>query len=300
MKKSPEKIDLSVIILNYNSGSYLAKCLQSLKDSDFKKYQIEFVIPDNTSSDNSIELAKKISLPNSQFVKSPGNIGFSAGNNYGLKFISNPKYVLFLNPDTTVASNTLAGMIEYFDNHSEVDAATCDVILALTGHTQLESHRDFPTPLNAFLHFSGISSNRYFMNHLDYTLVQPINCCVGAFFMLKKSVGDKVNWWNEQYFMYGEDLDFCFKLKANNFKLFFIPNFKITHFQGVSSGLIKTKFKTQASRQTKIRSAKAQTNAMRIFYQENLIKNYSPLWQFIVWRGIDILEIYRVFKAKYL
>jgi GT2 family glycosyltransferase len=191
-------------------------------------------------------------------------------------------------------------MIDYFDNHPEVDAATCNVILALTGKTQLESHRDFPTPTNAFLHFSGISSHQYFMQHLDYTKVQQINCCVGAFLMMKYNVGKTIGWWNEKYFMYGEDLDFCYKLKTHQFKLFFIPFFRTIHYQGVSSGLIKTKSKTQASRNTKVRSALAQTNAMRIFYQENLLNNYPALTQPLILLGIKLLEIYRVFKAKYL
>jgi GT2 family glycosyltransferase len=298
MKKLPKKNDLSVIILNYNSGNYLAKCLLSLKNSDLKTYQIEFIIPDNASTDNSLDIAKNINLSNSQFIISPNNLGFSAGNNFGLKYITDSRYVLFLNPDTTVEPNTLAGMIQYFDEHPQIDAATCNVILALTGKTQQECHRDFPSPLNAFLHFTGISSRQYFMEYLDYSKVQPINACIGAFLMVKKIVGDTIGWWNEKYFFYGEDLDFCYKLKQNNYQLYFIPQFKITHFQGISSGIKKTK--SAASRQTKIRSALASTNAMKIFYQENLLKNYSPLWRFIVWQGINLLEFYRLFKAKYL
>ena len=298
MKKSLKKIDLSVIILNYNSGNYLTACLQSLKNSDLKSYQVEFIIPDNSSTDNSLKLAKKINLPNSIFLIIPNNIGFSAGNNYGLKYASNPRYVLFLNPDTKVEPDTLAGMIQYFDKHSDIDAATCFIKLASTGQLQPESHRDFPTPINAFLHFTGISSRQYFMEYLDYSKVQPINACVGAFLMVKQKVGESIGWWNEKYFMYGEDLDFCYKLKANNFKLFFVPNYKITHFQGVSSGIKKTK--SAASRQTKIRSALATTNAMRIFYQENLIDQYPFFFRSIIMSAIKLLEIIRVTKAKYL
>jgi hypothetical protein len=300
MKKSPKKptIDLSVIILNYNSGNYLSECLQSLKRSDLKSYKVEFIIIDNASSDNSIALAKSVPIPNTKYQIPNTNLGFAAGNNYGLKYISNPRYVLFLNPDTRVEPNTLAGMIKYFDDHQYVDAATCNVILAKTGLTQPESHRDFPTPLNALLHFSGINSGQYFMEHLDYSKLQPINACVGAFLMVKLKVGGAIGWWNEKYFMYGEDLDFCYKLKLNNFKLFFIPDFKITHFQGISSGIKKTK--STASRQTKTRSALATTNAMRIFYQENLIQNYSPFLKPLIMLGINLLEFIRVFKAKYL
>jgi len=305
MTKSP---DLSVIILNYNSGKYLKDCLDSIRSSDYKKYSIQVIVVDNASTDQSFIQAQTINFPNLKFVKSPGNIGFSAGNNYGLKFIDNPRYILFLNPDTVVKPNTLAGMIDYLDKNPQVDAATCDVILALTGKTQLECHRGFPTPNNTFWHFFGFGLpkifpkskffNGYFLGHLDFSQTQQIECCVGAFVMLKKSVGDKVGWWNEKYFMYGEDLDLCFKLKTSNFKLYFIPDFKIIHYQGVSSGIKKTK--SSASRETKIRSAVATTNAMKIFYKDNLLKNYSPVWQFIIWQGINLLIIFRLFKAKYL
>ncbi|MCX6726703.1 MAG: glycosyltransferase family 2 protein, partial [Candidatus Shapirobacteria bacterium] len=252
MTKLPPKnpVDLSVIILNYNSAKYLSKCLQSIKKSNFKPYNIEFIIIDNASTDNSFSSVKNINLPNSKFINSPGNIGFSAGNNFGLKFISNPKYVLFLNPDTVIKPNTLSGMVKYLDLHPEVDAATCDVILALTGKTQLECHRGFPTPFNTFWHFFGFGLpklfpksrffNGYFLGYLDYTKPQLIDCCVGAFLMLKKAVGDTIGWWNEKYFFYGEDLDFCYKLKQNNYQLNFIPQFKITHFQGISSGIKRT------------------------------------------------------------
>lgn len=301
MKKLPKNnpVDLSIIVLNYNSGEYLSKCLNSIKQSDSKNYRIEILVVDNSSTDNSLTSAKIVNTPNLRCLVSPKNLGFSAGNNLGIKHISpQSRYVLFLNPDTTIDKNTLSGMIDYLDNHPEIDAATCNVILALTGKTQPECHRNFPTPLNAFFHFTGISSRQYFMEYLDYSKIQQINACVGAFIMVKKNVGNSIGWWNEKYFMYGEDLDFCFQLKLHHFKLFFIPDYKITHFQGISSGLKKSK--SNASRETKIRSAMATTTAMKIFYQENLLKNYSPFWQFIVWQGINLLEFYRLFKAKYL
>jgi hypothetical protein len=189
-------------------------------------------------------------------------------------------------------------MIDYFEKNSQIDAATCYVKLAATGKLQPECHRGFPTPWNAFKYFFlPFLSNSYILNK-DFTQLQTIDCCVGAFFMMKRGVGESVGWWNEKYFFYGEDLDFCYKIKQNNYQLFFIPDYKITHYQGISSGLKKTK--NNASRQTKSQSAIASTNAMRIFYQENLIKNYSPFWQWIIWQGINLLEFYRLFKAKYL
>ena len=313
MKPSPKnKPLLSIVILNYNAGTFLSECLLSITKSTLK-HPFEIVVVDNASTDNSLKLAKKVPVNSDQitvsFLELDQNIGFSAGNNRGLKLISpHSKYVLFLNPDTTVNPDTLDGMVDYFEAHPQVDAATCHVTLALTGQLQPECHRGFPTPWNTFWHFFGFGLpklfpnskifNGYFMGHLDYTKPQLIDCCVGAFLMIKKSVGNSIGWWNEKYFMYGEDLDLCYQLRKNKFSLYFIPYFKITHYQGISSGIKKTR--SLANRETKIRSAKATTAAMRIFYQENLIQNYPPFLRWIVWRGIDLLDLYRLFKAKYL
>lgn len=293
---------LSVIILNYNANLYLEKLYDSICQSKLTT-KIEVILVDNLSTDGSFDniVSKKYSHSKIEFkyLETGVNCGFAAGNNRGVK-ISNPKskYVLFLNPDTTVEPNTFQGMIDQFKNNPKIDSATCNVILAVTGLTQPECHRDFPTPLNAFLHFSGISSRGYFMEHLDYSQVQPINACVGAFYMLKREIGQKAGWWNEKYFMYGEDLDFCYKVKKLGGNLYFIPQYKILHYQGVSSGI--KKIKTAASRETKARSARATTNAMRIFYRENLINDYPKLLHSLIYLGINILEFYRVFKAKYL
>lgn len=307
---------LSVIILNYNAKDYLKKCLESISKSKLADYEIEIITADNASTDNSFKLAQTIKNKNSKinfiFHANSGNIGFAVGNNEAVKF-TNPKskYILFLNPDTTVEDDTFRKIIDFFEHHNDVDAATCNLILVVTGKTQPECHRGFPTPWNAFCHFFGFGLpklfpksklfNGYFMGHLDYSKVQKIDACVGAFIMMKRSVGEAVNWWSEKYFMYGEDLDICWQIKQKGYNLYFFPGCKCYHYQGVSSGIIKhSQDIATKSRETKIRSAMATTNAMRIFYRENLIKNYPPFLQSFVWLGIDILEKYRVFKAKYL
>jgi len=303
-------MDLSIIILNYNSADYLKKCLESISKSDIGNYKYEVVIVDNYSTDDSIKLAKTVKSSNFKFLELKNNLGFAHGNNQGLKEInSKTRFVLFLNPDTIVEKDTFKKMIEFFDQNKDVDAATCQINLALTGQMQPECHRGFPTPWNSLCYFTGLSKlfphsktfSGYFMGDLDISVPHKIDACVGAFLMVKKEVGDKVKWWDEKYFFYGEDLNFCYQIKKNNFNLYFNPNCKITHFQGVSSGLIsKSKHLSKASRETKIKIAKASTQSMRIFYQENLLSNYSALTKIFVMAGIKILELKRIFKAKYL
>jgi len=311
MTVSPKNNPLiSIIILNYNSQDYLAKCFVSLKKS-LNNINYQLIIVDNNSGDNSISLAKKNELKNTQYILLKDNHGFAKGNNFGLKKIDHPKYVLFLNPDTILQKNTIKKMLNFFEKRPQVSAATCDVILAKTGKTQLESHRGFPNPWNTFWHFFGFGLprlfpkskifNGYFLGHLDYSKIQQIDCCVGAFLMIKKEVGDTIGWWNEKYYFYGEDLDFCYKLKQHNFKLFFYPYTKIIHYQGISSGILShTQKKSTNTRLNRIRIVHATTQAMRIFYQENLMNNHPKILHPIINLGISFLEIYRIFKAKYL
>lgn len=308
------KIDLSIIILNFNSRDYLQKCLSSIYKSKLDKFKIEIIIVDNNSTDNSIQLAQNLTQNdqkiNTKYLLLTDNLGFAHGNNQGVeKLNSSTRYVLFLNPDTIVDPSTLKNMIEFFDNDKKIDAATCFITLALTGKMQPECHRGFPTPWRAFCYFSGLTKifpkskifSGYFLGNLDKTKVHQIEACVGAFLMVKKTVGQKIGWWNETYFFYGEDLDFCYQLQKNNFRLFFNPNCKITHFQGVSSGIIsKSQHLSKASRETKTKTAQASVNAMRIFYERNLIKRYPKPIQKLVMFGIRLLELKRVSKAKYL
>ena len=303
---------LSIVLLNYNFGEYLVDCLKSL-DRSVLTDQIEIIVADNASSDDSFVKSQKQNFINSKikyiFHQNGKNYGFAKGNNLAIKLIQpNTKYVLFLNPDTAVNSNTIQGMISYFRNNPRIDSATCHINLATNGKLQPECHRGFPTPWNTFWYFFGFGLpklfpklkliNGYLMEYLDYSTLQQIDCCVGAFFMMKIEVGKKVGWWNEKYFFNGEDLDFCYKLKQLGYTVYFIPDYKITHYQGVSSGIKKTK--SSASTETKIRTAKATTRAMRIFYQENILQDYPHFIHPVINLGISLLESFRVFKARYL
>lgn len=245
-----------------------------------------------------------------KFLQLKKNFGFSKGNNIGLKKTnSKSKYVLFLNPDTKVKANTIQKIINFLKKNPQVDTTTCKIILAKTNQLQPECHRGFPTPWRSFCHFSGLSKlfpkskifSGYFLGHLNKNKTHPIEACVGAFLIVRRETGNKINWWNEKYFFYGEDLDFCYKLKKHNFSLYYYPHCQIVHYQGISSGIkSQSKTLTKASRQTRLRSAKASTQAMRLFYKQNYFDNYNAITRFMVNSGIAILKNIRIFKAKYL
>lgn len=308
--KSPKKIDLSIIILNYKSGQYLASCLKSIYASKLGKYTIEIIIVDNNSPDDSIKLAQKIKpIFTTHYLLLKTNKGFAHGNNRGVEKIDKTSQnVLFLNPDTIVKKNTFYKCLNFLNKQNECDAMTCKINLVKTGKLQPECHRGFPYPWRSFCYFTNLYKlvpkssflNGYFQGNLNLNKIHKIEACVGAFFLIRRPIGEKLKWWNEKYLFYGEDLQFCYDLRSNGYNLFFYPYTSIDHYQGVSSGLkSQTKNISTASRNTKIMVAKASTNAMKIFYQENLLKNYPWLTKQLVMLGIKILESYRVSKAKY-
>ena len=298
------KIDLSVVILNYNTQALLKDCLESIEKSQLKKYQIEIIVVDNASTDQSVTMVKK-EFKKVKLIQSQKNVGFSAGNNLAVSEISG-RLVLFLNPDTKVMADTFVTMIEYLDQNPQAGIVTCRVELP-DGRLDYPCHRGFPTPLNAFIYFSGLvklfPQNKFFggytLSYLSLDQVHEIDACSGAFLLIRKDLGQKLDWWDEDYFWYGDDLDFCYRVKKNGFKVMFVPKTKIIHYRGAASGIIKHSQKvTTADKRTKINSMKASTQAMLIFYQKHYRRKYSTLVFWLVLKGIKLLEIFRLLKVK--
>jgi len=279
------KIDLSVLIVNFNTKELLQRCLESINNSEKESYQFEVIVVDNASSDQSAEMIKK-KFPNVNLISSKKNLGFAAGNNLGIKMAVG-EYVLLLNPDTEIEINTFKIMIDYLKSNPKVGAATCRVELK-NGKLDDACHRGFPTPWNAFCHFSGISQlfpNSCFLNgyHLGYQnldKIHEIDSCAGAFLLVRKEIGDSINWLDEDYFWYGEDLDFCYRVKQKGWKIMYVPIIKILHWKGASSGIRQeSKNISNASLETRKKAVMASTQAMRLFYQKHYLKKQYLLIQ---------------------
>lgn len=323
MKKLARKnIDLSIIILNYNSGDFLKRCLESILATKKNGFNYEVIIVDNGSKDESIErlgefikeIEESKNLRNGNFkikgfllrlIINQRNLGFSAGNNVGIKK-ARGRYILFLNPDTLVEKETFKKMIKFMDAHPKIGVATCRVELP-NGKLDEACHRGFPTPWNAFCHFSGLEKlfpkSRFFAG---YTLgwkslkrTHEIDAGTGAFLLVRREAGEKIEWWDEDYFWYGEDLDFCYRIKRAGWKICYVPTTRIIHFKGVTSGIRKESREiTTANKKVKLRAIKASVEAMRIFYQKHYVKKYPRPLTWLVLRGIDILEKIRSQKLS--
>lgn len=297
-----KKRDLSIIILNYNTEKLLGNCLKSIESSKKNNYSYEVIVVDNASTDDSVKMVEE-EFKEIELIVNEKNLGFAAGNNRGIKK-SAGRYILLLNPDTIVQPDTFKTMVEYMDKHSEVGVATCRVELA-DGRLDDASHRGFPTPWNAFAYFSGLAKffpkvkflTGYTLTYLPLDKVHEIDSGVGAFLIIRRKAGEEVGWLDENYFWYGEDLDFCYRLKQKDWKIMFVPKTKIIHYKGVSSGMKRhTRKVTTANKGTRLRAAKASTEVMRIFFKKHYQDKYPRLIYWLVMKGIDFLEKFRLLK----
>lgn len=298
--------DLSIIILNYNAKKFVVNCLESLVKANKSGYEWEIIVVDNASTDGTVEelkneKTKKLKNINFQLIENSKNFGFSKGNNVAVPGAVG-RYLLFLNPDTVVAKNTLSYMVRFMDANEEVGAATCKLVLP-SGLLDDAAHRGFPSPWNAFCHFFGIGSifrtmqlfSGYTLGYLPTNKTHEIDALSGAFMIVRRVAGEQVGWWDEDYFWYGEDIDFCYRLKEKGWKIMYVSDVSILHYKGVSSGVKKhTKEISSATRETRKRSAKASIEAMRIFYKKHYVGKYPAPVLWLVWTGIWLLEKYRL------
>ena len=290
-------IDLSIIIVSYNTKEFLKNCLASILSSIDGNLSYEIIVVDNASTDTSVSVISNIKyqISNIKLIKNKKNLGFSKANNIGAKQAKG-RYLLFLNPDTIVYPNTLETMVDFMEEYKDAGAATCKVVMP-NGVLDDASHRGFPTPWNSFAHFSTLAKifpksrlfGGYSLGWMDLNKIHEIDSCAGAFMIVRREAGQEVQWWDEDYFFYGEDLDFCYKLKEKKWKIYYVPRASILHYKGVSGGIKKiSKEITTANRDTKERATWERFEAMKIFYNKHYLKKYPLILTWLVFCGISI------------
>ena len=229
---------LSVVIVSYNVSHYLLQCLDSLQRA-LRGIDGEVIVVDNHSRDNSVALVHQ-AHPEVKVIENLHNLGFSKANNIALRQAKG-EYALLLNPDTIVADNTIRDCIAFLDLHPDAGAAGV-MMLNADGTVAPESRRGVPTPLTSFYKLSGLCRmfprsprfGRYYLGHLPWQTPQQIDIVSGAFCMLRRSVLDKVGLLDEDYFMYGEDIDLSYRILNQGATNWYLP-YPILHYKGEST-----------------------------------------------------------------
>jgi GT2 family glycosyltransferase len=270
-------INLSIIILSYKSKAHLEVLLPSIWASegvDFNSIQV--IVVDNDSRDGTLEWLSDYAKASSdkQNIKIIPNVnnGFAKGNNLGIRQ-SSGKYILLLNPDTKLNPDTLKIMLDFMDGRQDVGISGCKLIKA-GGKLDLACRRRFPNPKNAFVRLFLRNNKDYNYSDIDENTEMEVDSVVGAFLLIRRNVMDKIGLLDEDYFMYGEDLDWCWKCKTAGYKVWYYPKTTVVHYKGESSK--KARFKT----------LKAFHDAMWIFYKKHYAGQYSFFFSWLIWLGI--------------
>ncbi len=274
---------LTIIIVNFNSGKFLEKCLLSLKQIK-DKTTLKIYVVDNASKDKSISLAKKIDIP-AEYIMNNENVGFARANNQALKNLET-EFVLILNPDVEIRDGVLSGMINFMKENSGLGAATCEVKLP-NGKVDLTAHRGFPTPWASLLYMLG-NDSLYHQSQKDMKRVHEVDAITGAFFLTRKSVLEKSGLFDENFFLFAEDIDLCLRIKKLGYKIMYVPKYKVLHSKGVSTGLKKhSQHLTSADLKTRKKSLDDFYKTMIIFYKKHYEKKYPFFVNRLVYFGVN-------------
>lgn len=231
--------DLSIIIVNYNTREILRRCLRSIRGRDHG-VAIQVVVVDNASRDNSTAMVRK-EFPEITLLVNEQNLGFSAGNNRGIPYCSG-EFILLLNSDTLVLPGTLERMVAFARENHDAGILGCKLIRP-NGELDWACRRGFPTPMVALFKLLGFHRvfprsrlfGRYNMTYLDPHRTYEVDSVVGAFMMIRRTVLDTVKGLDEDFFMYGEDLDLCFRAKEAGYRVFYVGQNQVIHIKGASS-----------------------------------------------------------------
>jgi GT2 family glycosyltransferase len=230
---------VSVIIVSYNVRGFLENLLSSLRRS-LSGIDSETIVVDNFSDDDTVEFVKR-EFHEVHLIENRVNVGFGKANNQGAK-IASGEYLLIINPDAVVQEDTVKEMVEFMATHPDSGAASCKVLNA-DGTLQKTCRRGFPTPWVAFTKISGLSSlfprtkmfGRYNLTYLNPEEIHEVDAVGGSFMFIPRKVFDKVGGFDEDYFMYGEDIDLCYKIKKAGYKVYYTPQTTAIHFKGEST-----------------------------------------------------------------
>lgn len=270
---------LSIVIVNFNAKKFLEECLKSIYDG-MKQIPFEICVVDNNSTDASTQMVRE-KFPNVKLIENERNKGFIKANNKGI-MASKGKYVLSLNNDTFILPGALETLTRFMDCHP--DAGACGAkVLNRNGSIQHQCKRGFPTASSALFYFLKLHRlfpkskifGHYLMTYLDLEKVSEVDSLSGSCLMVRREVIEDVGIMDEDYIMYGDDLDWCYRIKKAWWKIYYVSDAQIIHYGGMGG-----------SRVLPYRNIWEFHRSMVIFYKKHFSKNHSLFVSWLVYSGI--------------
>ncbi|MGF7140177.1 glycosyltransferase [Roseimarinus sediminis] len=265
---------LTVVIVNYNVKHFLEQCLHSVEKAT-ENITAEVYVVDNNSVDGSHGMLLR-KFPDVKLILNKRNLGFAKANNQAIRKAQG-EYVLLLNPDTVVEEDTFEKVIAFMDEHPDAGGLGVKMIDG-KGHFLPESKRGLPTPWVAFYKMFGLSAlfkksrifGKYHLSYLDNDQIHEIDVLAGAFMLMRKEALDKVGLLDEDYFMYGEDIDLSYRITQGAYKNYYYPETTIIHYKG------------ESTKKGSLNYVRMFYNAMIIFARKHFSKQYAGFFSVLI------------------
>ncbi|MEO6818519.1 MAG: glycosyltransferase [Ginsengibacter sp.] len=285
-------MELTVVIINFNVKFFLEQCLLSVRKA-MKSIEGEIIVVDNCSTDDSMNFLPE-KFKDVQFIWNNENIGFAKANNQAIK-LSKGDYILILNPDTLVPEDCFKKCIDFLKSKNNLAALGIKMIDG-AGHFLKESKRAFPSPLTSFFKLTGFASlfprspvfSKYHLGFLDNNLNHEVDVLAGAFIMVPRSIINETGGFDEDFFMYGEDVDLSYRIQKAGFKNYYFSESAIIHFKG------------ESTKKGSLNYVKMFYSAMSIFVKKHYGDKKAWLFNFFIqtaiWIRAGISAIFRFLK----
>jgi GT2 family glycosyltransferase len=289
-------VKLSVIIVNYNVKYFLEQALHSVRKA-VKGMDAEVFVVDNNSVDGSCEMVKR-KFPEVILIENKDNPGFSKANNQAIRQ-SKGEYILLLNPDTVVEEDCFEKVTAFMDQTPDAGALGVKMIDG-KGHFLPESKRGLPTPQVAFYKMFGLSAlfprskrfGRYHLGYLDKDETHPVDVLAGAFMLLRKKTLEEIGLLDEDYFMYGEDIDLSYRITKAGYKNYYFPHTTIIHYKG------------ESTKKSSVNYVFVFYRAMIIFAQKHYSQKHARLFSILINAAIyaraSIAIVFRFVSSIYM
>ncbi len=291
MNGDEREIDISIIIVNYNVKEFLANLLASIQRATHH-LNLEIFVVDNASSDGSVDYLKS-RYPEVQYIKNEENRGFGRANNQAIKKAKG-KYTLLINPDAIVREDTLLTMYKHMEEHPDCGAAGCK-ILNPDGSYAPESRRSIPTIWSALCKLLGLSTlfpdspyfNQYYVNGEEPDMSGSVPVLSGSFMFFRTKVLKDLGGFDERFFMYGEDIDLCYRVHQNTgYHIDYLADTSIIHYKG------------ESTKKDNIGYIKNFNKALYLFFEKHYTYRYSLMFRMLIYIGIFIRAVVSFLKNK--
>jgi O-antigen biosynthesis protein len=291
---APKETDrplLSVVIVSYNVSGFLDHCLDSVMRA-CQPYSHEIIVVDNSSTDNTLEMVHE-KYPGVTLIENAQNLGYSRGNNQGIR-LGRGRYILLLNPDTIVPHHAISASLQFLEQRPEAGLMSLKIVNA-DGSFQSACRRGFPSPMAALYRMIGLSLlfknsrrfGQYNLTFLDENATSEVDAVCGAYMMARAEVLKSVGGFDEEFFMFGEDIDLCYRIQRAGYKVFYHPASEIIHFKG------------ESSRKNRVESRLHFYNSMFIFSRKHFTQRMSFFPRGLLFGGI-LLNALVKFPAAWL